>query len=97
MTFSAASKTAASDSGVATIDVSGWYGRLFQLSFVGITGVSIVTITVTPASGDHYEEIEDNTVTLSATRTVTISGNLDSVKATAATSTDVFTLVAGLL
>ena len=97
MSFSAASKTAASSSGVATIDVAGWYGRSFQISTTGITGTSTVTITVKPAIGDAYESVVDGTIDLGSPTTLTLTGNLDSIKATAATGTDVFTLVVGLI
>ena len=97
MTYIIAKETAASASGVASIDVASWHGKYFQVSVIGITGTSTVTVTVTPAGGDAYEALVDGTIDLSAPTTVTITGNLDSVKATAATGTDVFTLVVGLI
>ena len=99
MTFATNSKSADSSSGVATVDISGWFVSKVQVSIHDVTtGTGTVTLTAMPAGTDEFQPITDGTADLSdsgAVLTFTIDGNVSQIKATSSQSGDAFTLLVG--
>jgi len=87
-------QTAASSSGVATIETVIQTGSRVQVGIGNESGSGTITITVrTPASGNAYRSIQDGTISVGSPEDVYIDGRILGVKATSDNSGDSFDLV----
>lgn len=87
-------QTAASSSGVATIDRVAQNADRIQVGIAGESGTGTITLTVrTPCSGQAFRSVVDGTIDVSDPQDVYIIGKVNAVKATSSESGDSFELV----